>query len=190
MLNSLFGQTGVEFFDIMFTRDNPYTMAEGRVYKNIQLNYEKMRQLALTGGYEKAWIVESDTIPPRDALQKLLEVEAPVVSGLYALRHGEPTPNIRWKDNHWGWPSVQAHWGQTIETDGGCTGCLLIDRSVLEKFSFINNLNNPPDGAFMDWCINHKIKQMARLDVVCGHKKPDGEVIWPDLEHQYIIKAA
>jgi hypothetical protein len=173
----------------MFTFDNPYKDVEVRA--NIQFNYEKMRQTVLKMGYDKVWIVESDTIPPEDALQKLLEVDAPVVTGLYGLRHGEPVPNIKrvLGDRMLSWDELE--WGKIIECAGGCMGCLLLDRSVLENHSMWTEENNyAPDGPLMEYCRTHGFKQMARLDVICGHKKPDGDIIWPDKQQGYILERA
>ena len=136
--------------------------------------------------YDKAWIVESDIIPPTDALARLLEVDAPVVSALYVLRHGPPMPSVM----QWGetlnsvasamrWPEIRQNWGRTVRTSGGCTGCTLIDGSVLGDYSFLTRYAGPPDGPLMDHCVQKKIPWMARLDVLCGHKKPEGRVLWP-----------
>jgi hypothetical protein len=134
-------------------------------------------------GYDKAWILEEDMIAPKDALKKLLEVDAPVVSGYYMLRHGNPSSNIflgmtgvsKAKDLARMYPN-----DETIETVGGAMGCLLLDRSVLENCSFILKENCAPDTDFMAWCVRNKIKQMARLDVKCGHIRADGKVLYPD----------
>jgi len=190
VVNAIFNQEGVEFYDVMFTRDNPYEYQYQRVYKNIQLNYEKMRRIALSENYQKVWIVESDTIPPKDALKKMLEVDAPVVSALYALRHGEPVPNLMraGKTASIGetlkWPEIFDSNDIVIDVSGGCMGCLLVDRSILEHFSFEDECNkSAPDVPFMEYCWSHKIQQKARLDVVCGHVKPDGLVLIPSAEN-------
>ena len=69
VVNAIFNQKGVEYFDVMFTRDNPYCYELREAMKNVQLNYEKMRRIVLSEGYQKVWVVESDTIPPEDALK-------------------------------------------------------------------------------------------------------------------------
>jgi hypothetical protein len=169
----------------MFSHDNPYGETWGESYKNIQLNYEKMRRTCLQDRYEKVWIVESDTIVPPDALRKLLEVDAPVVSGLYAMRHGEPYPNLMRMGLMPGigasinWEEFTDRWGETIEVSGACMGCLLLDRSVLWGFSFNTKENRAPDVPLMEYCWQNKLKQMARTDVICGHVKPSGETLWP-----------
>lgn len=142
-------------------------------YKNLQLQYEKMRTLVLRD-YDKAWIVEHDMIVPEDALKKLLEVEADVVTGYYQLRHGADKSNI--------FP-LNGRTFNTKETiqpvGGGAMGCVLVDKKVFEGFSFLLESPGPPDGAFMQHCRGKRFKQIARLDVRCGHIRPDGVVLWP-----------
>ena len=187
-VNAIFNQTGVQFRDTLFTFDNPYPFVKMEALKNIEYNYEKMRRIALAEGYEKVWIVESDIIPPHDALAKLLEVKAPVVGGMYALRHGAYPPNFFKNspslvtDELMKWPEIFASKKPIIETSGVCMGCLLVDRSVLEEIPFTlpRTDYHAPDIPMMQYCCAHGIKQIGRIDVSCGHKKPSGEIIYPD----------
>ena len=191
VLHSLLNQGGVQFNDLMLTRDNPYNGENGRVLWNVQLAYEKMRQVVLTQGYAKVWVVESDTIPPLDALSKLLEVDAPSVSGLYALRRGSMGPNVRKPITRemFKWDELKPKWGSTITTAGGCMGCVLLDRSAIEDFCFVDEANpNAPDVPMMEYHWHKGFKQVARLDVICGHKQPSGEILWPDREQGYRIE--
>ena len=183
---AIFHQTYRGSLDFMITRDNPHR-AMVDVLRNIQLAYEKMRQTVLKMGYDKVWIVESDTIPPLDALAKLDAVNAPVVGGLYALRHGAAATNLCWVNTQMQetgqgihWDEVKAHWGEVIEVGGACMGCLLVERAALEDFSFITGERFAPDQPFANHCIKHGVKTMAHLGVVCGHKKDDGSILWPD----------
>ena len=137
-------------------------------------------------GYDKVWMVESDTIPPLDALEKLLAVDAPVVSGLYALRHGSNVPNVwRWGEtlNALGgvmsWKDVERDWGKVVRTTGGCQGCVVADRSAIEGFSFILGKEQSPDVPWMEYCFHSGIKMMADLSVICGHKEPNGNILDP-----------
>jgi hypothetical protein len=127
-------------------------------------------------------------IVPENALERLLSVatssDAPIVTGLYSLRHGDPVPNIFTKGvrnlgSNMNWHQVKEFWGQTIEVSGGCMGCLLVDRSVLKDFCFETGKSGAPDIAFMVHCAEKKFKTMAALDVVCGHAT-NTDVIWPD----------
>jgi hypothetical protein len=79
------------------------------------------------------WIFyyDSDVIPPKDALLRLLAHRQPFISGMYCRRsppHGYPVM-IR---NGVGWVTDFVP-GSVIEVDLVGAGCLLIHRSVLEK---------------------------------------------------------
>ncbi len=92
------------------------------------------------------------------------------------------------------WDEILPHWEETIECSGGATGCVLIDRSVLEGYKFDMEAYNEfwgektaqsIDVPFMEFCYKNGFKQMARLDVICGHRRPDGIIVWPDKEKGY-----
>jgi hypothetical protein len=186
---AIFAQDYDGFYDVMFTRDNPYDPIRRAAYRNIQLNYEKMRRVALAENYDAVWVVESDTIPPTDALRKLLQVDAPSVSGLYVLRHGSNIPNLMQFGVSPGigsamtWQSVKdalALGLTTIQTSGGCMGCVLLRRAVLERFEFITHPQCAPDVPLMQFCWQNQLIQAARLDVRCDHKEPNGTVLRVD----------
>jgi hypothetical protein len=192
-VRAIVNQVGVEFFDVMFTYDNPWKFDDrGNVMRNVQIAYEKMTRLVLSEGYDKVWIVESDIIPQADALKKLLEVDADVVSGLYVHRGHRHSPNLFdvCQGDDFGppltWDAIRAKWGQTIPISGGCQGCLLVDRRTLEGFSFRNEERaHGADLDFMAHCQKKGFEQMAQLDVCCGHANDNGEIYWPDKENGY-----
>lgn len=168
-INGILAQKDSGYTDVVFTRDNPYDADGGEVFRNIQLNYEKMRRIALDYKYDRVWIVESDMIIPDDALARLSEVDADVVSGVYIL----PTKPTRLNlVNPKGDSGV-------VECGGGSMGCLLIKTKVLEDFSFILDDPFPPDVALMEYCRKQRFKQMGHWGVVCGHIGKDGKVLWP-----------
>lgn len=171
-------------FDVLFSFDNPHGVWTAQAFRNVQLNYEKARQVVLSQGYDALLCVENDMILPPDALRKLVETDAPVVSGLYVLRHGAHVPNLF----QWGassdiggamhWDALRAHidHGETmIPISGGCQGVVLLRRQVLTGFSFIREHNGAPDMDLMRYCWTRNIPQVARLDVQCGHV--DGETV-------------
>lgn len=198
VVERILAQEDVEHYDVMFTYDNPYPYQWAEVYKNIALNYNKMKKAAVDGGYDKVWIVESDTIPPLHALHHLDEVDAPVVSGVYPMRHGEPYPNLLRFGNT---PNIGGgmKWGELmqskdniIQVSGGCMGCLLVETSVIKDFFFKLEKTSAPDVPFMEYCYANKIKQMARLDVQCGHIKANKDILYPDFNNEkgyMIVKA-
>jgi hypothetical protein len=195
VVDALLGQTLVPFFDIMISHDNPYGQETREDMNwNIQLNYEKMRQTVLRGTWDKVWIVEHDTIPPRDGLAKLLETDALVVSGIYILRHNANISNLfRCEDSpgigtplSWKEIADAARRGPEIEVSATAQGCVLLDRAAIEEFSF--SLEEPlaPDMPMCNYFWKKKIKQVGRLDVACGHKDPDldGAILYPTFDER------
>ncbi len=178
----------------MFAFDNPEPVAsDGRFEPggraNILYNYRKARKAALEGGYGALLTIEQDIIPPSDTIARLVTAEADIAYGLYAFRTSRPVLNAyRWVMND-GWPdeSLSLHpaelrkaWGGIIRVTGLGLGCTLIRRHVLERIDF-----QPLDTAHCDWALARDALRrgyMLKCDmnVVCGHKRPDGVILWPD----------
>ena len=84
----------------------------------------------LQGGFEYLFFLDSDCIPPRDAVLRLLSHRKPIISGVYCRRsppHGIP---VMIKGGQW---ITQYTPGAILEVDFVGAGCLLIHRSVLES---------------------------------------------------------
>ena len=83
---------------------------------------------ALELGAEWVFFLDSDVIPPRDAVLRLMSHRQPVVSGVYCRRsppHGLP---VMIKNGQWVTQFVS---GSVIDVDVVGAGCLLIHRTVL-----------------------------------------------------------
>lgn len=178
--------------DIVFTRHNGSKV--GSI--NIMRNYHKGRQIALDGGYDAMLTVESDMIVPSDALAKLAQVDADIACGFYVYRHQTPGAPPCWSPLHWtetttepefwiNWqPDGLDAWGKVIRVSGGGLGCTLIYRHVLERVDFRivvmagRIITDCDTWLFHDAMkTGHVIK--CDLTTICGHKRPDGVVIWP-----------
>lgn len=152
-----------------------------------------MKRIAMAEGYDWVWMVESDTVPPTNALRRLIETargtQAEIVTGLYVLRHGAHVPNLfsckdagRNLGSGMTWHELAQVETNVIRVSGGCTGCVLIRPSALD-FDFeiwklpIDRPNAAPD---MEW-MRHNWRKgrvtMARLDVRCGHIEPNGNIL-------------
>jgi hypothetical protein len=105
-------------------------------------------QKTLEMGFEWSMHLDSDTIPPRDAILRLLAHKKPVISGLYCRRsppHGVP---VMIKNGTW---VVNYLPNSIVDVDLVGAGCLLIHRSVLEAL--------PPSDAnrgkrWFDWRVD------------------------------------
>lgn len=173
--------------DYMVMRGEP----DGEPRDRVLVKYQEAREAALAGGYDALLTLEADIIPPADALQKLVDVDAPVAYGLYCWRHYRPYWNTYLHLTHLeGW-SISEYpflagrcWGKVVEVAGLGSGCALIRREALERLPFWR-----PGKACQDWglsldCQRLGIRQMGHLGVVCGHLAPDypARVVWPCLE--------
>lgn len=160
----------------------------GRNFANVVRQYQRAWQMALEGGYEALLTVEHDMILPSHAAETMLATDAPVVYGLYMLRHGTPTLNAwRYEGNRNMGMSLSLYPKEVREArargwarvSGVGWGCTLIRREVLERMAVRGSEHDAGDSAFATDCIRADIKLIARFDVECGHIKPDGLVLWP-----------
>jgi len=108
--------------------------------KGLGFNLEKARQVALTQGYDYMLIVESDIIPPKDCLLKMLKVNADVVVSLTPERHEKvgtfyPIVCMGWNNNPEALPNFLK--GTPFRVHG-CAGftLTLINRKVIEGVRF------------------------------------------------------
>lgn len=150
-------------------------------------------KLALEAGFDYLFFLDSDVVPPSDAVPRLLAHNLPVVSGVYYRRSpplGFPVLMMRDPNNNGqlGWPTgLPAN--TMIEVDVVGAGCLLIHRSVLERlppqrpgyhwFDWRVNLRGLgvcPDASCMSedytfnlHCKNHGIRTMVDTSVLCRH---------------------
>jgi hypothetical protein len=180
----------------LFQRDNPIGEQRDRLKRGVMNHlhqYQRGREAFLAGRYEAMLVIESDIIPPRDALKRLDALGADVAYGVYLFR-ASPVVNVYRRYYPWprtsrnvGEPLSGALWEQAkrqgvVECSGGGFGCVLIQRKVLEAVPF--RVEWPQNGAHCDtWWTNdvhaQGFRMMADVRVVCGHKDVDGSVAWP-----------
>lgn len=176
--------------------------AEDRRYHHISEQYNIARSLALRGGYDALFCLESDAVYPRDALSKLAEVDADIAYGLICSRHNRKwmVATDLWKSDpdgkRWGGrllgeddeTEFKRYWGQVIPSEGVGMACTLIRRHVLERIEFRvmpgpgPGRQQPNDYYFAVDALKEGFKSKHHLGVVCGHitTHPAPMVIWPD----------
>ncbi len=142
-------------------------------------------QVALQNGYEWVFFLDSDVIPPRDAIVRLISRQQPIISGVYCRRsppHGIP---VYIKNKQWGYGFAP---NKLIEVDVVGAGCLLIHRSVLERvppidarrgkhwFDWRVDCPNLPEGEAMSedfsFCLHARKlgwKVIVDTSVMCRH---------------------
>ena len=183
---------GVELeVEISTNNPNKITGNSKQDHENTLYQYRYARQRILSGDYDYLFTVEHDMIIPEDALTKMLATDADVIYGLYLLRHFKPvlnalrSVNSRWPDASLTmFPEIvkRAKAQGWIEVSGVGFGCTLIRRKVLEKLDMRRSEiggHPSPDMPFAADCMRNGFKQICRFDVICGHIKPDGDVLIP-----------
>lgn len=169
----------------VFQRDNPGD--DGR--ENITHQYQQGRRRFLASDADALLVIESDIIPPPDALQRLAALDADVAYGVYRFRVSDVV-NIFER-----YPGRPRNIGESLSIhpeklaaarrvgvtacSGAGLGCTLIRRHVLAAIDF-----RMEDGAHCDSYFNTDVlragfRQMADMNVVCGHKNEAGEILWP-----------
>lgn len=183
---------GVELeVEISTNNPNPITGKREVDHENTLHQYRYARQRILDGDYDYLFIVEHDMIIPEDALVKMLATDADVVYGLYLFRRTDTYLNAA-RAVKSGWPDMslsnfpdilkKAREQGWIEVSGYGFGCTLIRRKVLETFDMRRNETSGspcPDMPFAADCLRHGFKQICRFDVICGHVKPNGDILIP-----------
>jgi hypothetical protein len=181
-----------------FQRDNPYVMGvdyeterETGVRNHLH-QYQRGRDLFLRGDYDAMLVIESDIIPPPDALKRLAAIDTDLAYGAYLFRVS-PVVNImeRYQEGalnigesltvrgKWEWAKAQG----VVPCSGAGFGCVLIKRHVLEavemRVSTLPSARVHCDSWFTCDVYERGFRMMADCGVICGHKKEDGEIIWP-----------
>jgi hypothetical protein len=173
----------------VFQRDNPG--GEARV--NILHQYQQGRRRFLDGDADALLVVESDIIPPPDALVRLAALGADVAYGVYRFRQSNVVNIFERYPDKGGTPprnegeSLSLHRAKlraarqagVIPCSGAGLGCALIARRVLERLDFRLEETAHCDTYFNRDVLRAGFTQQADLGVVCGHKDEHGQVLWP-----------
>ncbi|HUV74806.1 MAG TPA: hypothetical protein VMW79_10890 [Anaerolineae bacterium] len=165
----------------------------GDPHQNVTDKYNVAREVMLAGPYEAMLTLDSDIIPPPDALMKLAAADADVAYGLYVMgrswpiwsAHDEvdmtkatPLSKVRTK--------AEAAWGKVVEVKGMGHGCTLFRRHVLEQLEWrlVDTLDVCSDWIIGLDCVEQGFSQVCDMTVICGHIRtaPMLNVMWPDIE--------
>ena len=99
-----------------------------------------VKDLLTDDSFTHLFMTEMDMILPDDCIMKLLEVNKPIVSGIYFLRNGNGQPClykkvVTTKDNPWPMSPVSIFPTKNpfLLNGNPGLGCVLIERSVFEK---------------------------------------------------------
>lgn len=174
----------------LLQRDNP----TGEGHADHLHQYQRGREIFLNGPYDAMLVVESDIIPPPDALTRLAALEADCAYGVYRFRVSNVINIFEL------YPGKPRNVGESLSLHprklrsavkagstscaGAGFGCVLIKRRVLEKVPF--RMEWPENGGHCDsyFCtdvLRAGFTQKADMNVICGHKHENGEILWPEL---------
>lgn len=126
----------------------------------IKRQFETFRRIALQTPATHLYIMEADTIPPLDALDRLLAHNKAVVGALYRYRSPDK-PVVAW-------PKENVTAG-LVEVDGMGTGAVLLSRRTLHLFSFFDWSAPDADYPMYDLLRGKGLKIYLDCDLVCKH---------------------
>lgn len=173
---------------LLLQQDNP----TGIAYKDHLHQYRRGMEVFLRGPYEAMLVVESDVIPPKEALMRLARVKADIVYGCCLF---QKTQVVNIMERYKPWPEVTRNIGEpltsrnlweaacklgVVECSGAGLACTLIHRRVLETVPFEEaNYEGYFDYGWTEKVYRHGFRMMADTRVKCGHKDTEGRITWP-----------
>lgn len=138
------------------------------------------------------WI-DSDTVPPADALTKLLRVNQPIVTAITAIIEHDPERKNDSNGFYKKWNAVSEQTGTHVQPNTGVLpvigaggSCLLVKRAVYEKlqypwyrFLFADDKGKEcfvgEDIAFIAHAVGEGFKAYAETSVIAAHEKA---ILW------------
>jgi hypothetical protein len=184
----------------LFQRDNPLDGSDRTTgVLNHAHQYRRGREAFLQSRSDAMLVIESDIIPPTDALKRLAALDVDMAYGVYVFRT-TPVVNIfnRYPPDTDGTPArntgeslsvkprllAEALRAGVVECSGAGLGCVLIKRRVLEAVDFrtLSAEMNPQvhcDTWFTEDVHRLGFSMKADMGVLCGHKHDTGEIYWP-----------
>lgn len=153
------------------------------VIQRMAVSHNDCREYALQNGYQFILHLETDVFPQTDVIEQLLFSRKSVVGALYCRDEGKHRVLMIQSRVYRGFNSFTSLNLSTTDEINFCSeqfrevasvglGCVLIDRSVLNKikFRFENGVNNHPDTYFSEDCFRNGIKIFANTSLIARHE--------------------
>jgi hypothetical protein len=142
-------------------------------------------QAALERNADALFFLDSDVVPPSDAILRLFNTRKPIISGMYCRRQPPWSVPVAQKGGNW---LVDFKPGETVEVDLVGAGCLLIRTDVFRSlpaidpargklwFDWRSDMPNLPHGdntsedfSFCRHAQRHGMKLLLDTSIVCRH---------------------
>lgn len=125
----------------------------------IKKQFNHFRDIFLAGDYTHMYIMEADTIPPLDALHKLVNADKDIISGTYYYRDNAKNL-VAWE--------LESSFHNVVKVLGTGTGTLLLSFKVLKAIDWTYDQIDA-DYPFMEKAIKHGFQPYLHKDVNCKH---------------------
>lgn len=103
---------------------------------------------------EYCFALDSDVIPPVDAIHRLLAWNKPIVSGMYCRRSPPHAIPVMMRNHQWVTELPTDPRNPLVEVDLVGNGCMLISRQLAEEFPKVANPR--PGKPWYDWRVDMK----------------------------------
>ena len=138
------------------------------IIQRVAIVRERTRKYFLEGDWSHLFFLDVDVVPPSDAVDRLLACEMPLATGIYSLREFSRV---------WLPAMTIGSYGQTVyhaaylmrNVRGFGLGCMLIERSALEKTPFRSKDNLKDYGEDFAFCVDSGGNVVVEKDVSCWH---------------------
>ncbi|MFQ5474446.1 MAG: glycosyltransferase family 2 protein [Candidatus Nanoarchaeia archaeon] len=162
--------------DVTVLKDVPGDSRISRIISSRNI----VRDYFLKNGYKYLLFLDTDIIPPKDAVQQLLKADSDIASGVYLCRqkigdsfHVQPAIYKPHGDTSVVTVTVEDVLPNRLMAISVCgMGCCLIRRSVLEKISFrplTESKSCGEDAAFCSDARKAGFKILANTEAKCAH---------------------
>lgn len=139
---------------------------------------------SLDSGADYVFFLDSDVVPPKDAVLRLIAHNQPIISGVYCRRSPPVAVPVMIKNGNW---VTEYPKNSIIEVDLVGAGCLLIHKSVLQKlppqrpgkhwFDWRVDMRGvlphgeclSEDFTFCAWARKHGYKILVDTSIQCRH---------------------
>jgi hypothetical protein len=156
------------------------------ITEKMALSHNDCRDATLENNFDYLFHLESDVLPPRDVIERLMFHKKNVTGGLYHINSGiyrspmiqinfEITPRFIKSINLEKSIEISYLDGKLHKVAHVGLGCVLITKKVLQKLKFRSVIgeNNHPDSFFAEDCFRNKIPIWIDSSIVCSHDNQD-----------------